>query len=67
MIEFFFGAVFKAIYLPWVLCVFRLIVDGSGLTELLGIFVGHIYYFLKYRYAQDFGGPDLLETPQVKI
>lgn len=35
------------------------------MLELLGIFVGHIYFFLKFRYAQDFGGPDLLQTPQV--
>ena len=35
------------------------------MIELIGIFVGHVYYFLKFRYAQDFGGPDLLKTPQV--
>ena len=37
------------------------------MIELLGIFVGHVYYFFKFRYAQDFGGPDLLRTPMVSI
>jgi derlin-1 len=64
IVQFFFGAEFKAQYLPWVLCAFNHIVVGSGLPDLLGIFVGHVYYFLKFRYAQDFGGPDLLRTPQ---
>lgn len=39
-------------------------VKGGGMIELIGIFVGHVYYFLKFRYAQDFGGPDILKTPQ---
>jgi derlin-1 len=65
MVKFFFGVTFKAQYLPWVLCLFNMIVKGGGMLELLGIFVGHIYFFLKFRYAQDFGGPDLLQTPQV--
>ena len=42
-----------------------MIVKGGGMIELIGIFVGHVYYFLKFRYAQDFGGPDILKTPQV--
>ena len=67
IVQLFFGAEFKAQYLPWVLCAFNHIVVGSGFPDLLGIFVGHVYYFLKFRYAQDFGGPDLLRTPQVKI
>ena len=42
-----------------------MIVKGGGMIELIGIFVGHVYYFLKFRYSQEFGGPNLLETPQV--
>ena len=62
---FYFVLKVPAQYLPWVLCIFSMIVAGSGMSELVGIFVGHIYYFFKFRYAQDFGGPDLMETPQV--
>ena len=32
--------------------------------ELLGILVGHVYFFLKYKYPLEHGGPDLLATPQ---
>lgn len=64
MVRFFFGVTLKAQYLPWVLCLFNMIVKGGGMMELIGIFVGHIYFFLKFRYAQDFGGPDVLRTPQ---
>ena len=31
---------------------------------LLGILVGHLYFFLMFKYPQDFGGPRLLSTPQ---
>lgn len=63
MVRFFFGITLKAQYLPWVLCLFNMIVKGGGMIELIGIFVGHIYYFLKFRYAQDFGGDEWLKTP----
>ena len=33
--------------------------------ELIGIFVGHMFYFLKYKYPIDFGGTSFLETPQI--
>lgn len=34
-----------------------------GYYELIGIIVGHLYYFIKYKYQQDFGGAALLQTP----
>jgi hypothetical protein len=37
--------------------------NASGSEELVGIFCGHVYYFLKYRYPVDHGGPAILETP----
>jgi len=64
VVPFYFGVRVPAQYLPWVLCIFNMIVNGSGFDDLVGIFVGHVYYFFKFRYAQDFGGPDLLRTPQ---
>ena len=31
--------------------------------ELCGILIGHMYFFLMFKYPQDFGGPSLLSTP----
>uniref|UniRef100_UPI00193A1AA1 derlin-1-like n=1 Tax=Styela clava TaxID=7725 RepID=UPI00193A1AA1 len=64
IVSFWFGTRFKAAYLPWVLFAFNMIIRGGGMSELLGIFVGHLYFFLKFKYPQDFGGRALLETPQ---
>jgi len=63
IVSFWFGTHFKAMYLPWVLLVFNMLVAGGGLMELVGIFIGHLYYFLVFKYPQDFGGPALLTTP----
>uniref|UniRef100_H2Z1B2 Derlin n=1 Tax=Ciona savignyi TaxID=51511 RepID=H2Z1B2_CIOSA len=64
IVSFWFGTRFKAAYLPWVLFAFNLIIRGGGIHELLGIFVGHTYFFLKFKYPLDFGGTSLIETPQ---
>ncbi|CAI9715442.1 Hypothetical predicted protein [Octopus vulgaris] len=63
-VTFWFGTRFPAMYLPWVLFGFNLIVGDGGLFELIGILVGHLYFFLKFKYPQDFGGPQLITTPQ---
>jgi len=63
IVNFWFGTQFRAMYLPWVLFGFNLIISGGGLTELMGILVGHLYFFLKFQYAQDYAGQDLLSTP----
>uniref|UniRef100_A0A0L8GQK8 Derlin n=1 Tax=Octopus bimaculoides TaxID=37653 RepID=A0A0L8GQK8_OCTBM len=63
-VTFWFGTRFPAMYLPWVLLGFNLIVGDGGLFELIGILVGHLYFFLKFKYPQDFGGPQLITTPQ---
>lgn len=65
IVTFWFGTQFKAIYLPWVLVGFNLIVKGGGFVELLGIAVGHVYFFLMFKYPQDFNGVQLLQTPQI--
>ncbi|XP_034666797.1 derlin-1 isoform X1 [Drosophila subobscura] len=62
-VSFWFGSRFKAIYLPWVLAAFEFIFKFS-LASLLGIFNGHVYFFLKFQYSQELGGNALLETPQ---
>ena len=35
-----------------------------GVNELIGILVGHLYYFLKYRYPEEYGGRELIRTPE---
>lgn len=64
IVSFWFGTRFKAVYLPWVLLAFNMIVGGGGFAELLGIIVGHLYFFLMFKYPQDFGGVRLLNCPQ---
>eukprot|EP00088_Acartia_fossae_P035346 TRINITY_DN36417_c0_g1_i1.p1 TRINITY_DN36417_c0_g1~~TRINITY_DN36417_c0_g1_i1.p1 ORF type:complete len:230 (+),score=50.48 TRINITY_DN36417_c0_g1_i1:130-819(+) len=65
IVNFWFGTQFKAMYLPWVLFAFGLIISGGGVEELIGILVGHMYFFLMFKYPQDFGGPSLLSTPNI--
>lgn len=63
IVNFWFGSQFKAMYLPWVLFAFNLIISGGGILELVGILVGHLYFFLMFKYPQEMGGPQLLKTP----
>ncbi len=35
----------------------------SLLVQLCGIIVGHLYYFLVFKYPQDFDGVNFLQTP----
>lgn len=65
IVNFWFGTQFKAAYLPWVLLIFNMVIAGGGIMELLGIIIGHIYFFLMFKYPQDFGGMALLSTPQI--
>lgn len=52
-------------YLPWVLFGINFIINQDGLEELVGILTGHLYFFLKFKYPQEFGGPNLLGTPSI--
>eukprot|EP00037_Helgoeca_nana_P012368 m.112135 g.112135 ORF g.112135 m.112135 type:complete len:254 (+) comp21406_c0_seq1:35-796(+) len=59
---------FNADYLPWVLLGLSLLLNHNILADLIGIGVGHIYFFLEDVYAKDealggLGGPRLLKTP----
>ncbi|OXA46748.1 derlin-1 [Folsomia candida] len=63
IVSFWFGTQFRAKYLPWVLFGFNLILSGGGVHELIGILVGHLYFFLKYQYIQQYGGQELISTP----
>ncbi|XP_067938077.1 derlin-1-like [Watersipora subatra] len=65
VVQFWFGTQFKAMYLPWILLAFNLIISGGGFSELLGILVGHLYFFLMFKYPQDFGGQTYISTPSI--
>ncbi|XP_057291299.1 derlin-1-like [Hydractinia symbiolongicarpus] len=65
IVQFWFGTQFKAMYLPWVLAAFNMILGQGGVMEITGIFVGHLYFFLMFKYPQDFGGRRLLSTPSI--
>lgn len=63
IVTFWFGTRFKAVFLPWVLLGFNLVMSGGGVMELIGILIGHLYFFLAFKYPQELGGPALLATP----
>ncbi|CAH1101212.1 unnamed protein product [Psylliodes chrysocephalus] len=63
IVSFWFGTRFKALYLPWVLLAFNLVLSGGGIMELFGILIGHLYFFLMFKYPQELDGPALLQTP----
>jgi Derlin-2/3 len=55
---------FNAPYLPWVLLIFSLCLNNAWPTvDLLGIMVGHLYYFLEDIYPT-IAGRKLLYTPK---
>lgn len=41
---------FHAPYLPWVMLTFSVLLGNSVTTDLMGILVGHCYFFLEYVY-----------------
>lgn len=63
IVSFWFGTRFKAMYLPWVLLGFNMILSNGEMFSLIGIMVGHLYFFLKFKYPQELGGASYLETP----
>ncbi|KPP66549.1 derlin-1-like, partial [Scleropages formosus] len=64
IVSFWFGTRFKACYLPWVILGFNYIIGGSIVNELIGNLVGHLYFFLMFKYPMDLGGRAFLSTPQ---
>ncbi|XP_057294299.1 derlin-2-like [Hydractinia symbiolongicarpus] len=61
----FFGLMnFQAPYLPWVLLGFSLLLGNSVVVDLMGIAVGHVYYFLEDVFPQQPGGFRLLAVPE---
>ncbi|XP_049903219.1 derlin-1-like [Epinephelus moara] len=64
VVSFWFGTRFKAHYLPWAILIFNFIVRGSFVNELTGNLVGHLYFFLMFKYPRDLGGRSFLSTPE---
>ncbi|KAI6208019.1 Derlin [Aphelenchoides besseyi] len=62
-VSFWFGTRFKAVYLPWVLVAFNMILRGGGMNEIAGILVGHAYYFLAVQYPAERGTAPLIKAP----
>ncbi|CAG2201957.1 DERL2_3 [Mytilus edulis] len=61
----FFGLMtFHAPYLPWVLLGFSVLLGNSVVIDLMGIAVGHIYYFLEDVFPEQQGGFRILKTPR---
>jgi len=56
----------QAFYFPWVLVAIRVLMGGSPVQDLCGIFAGHVYYFLEDVQGIRLAAPqflsDLLDT-----
>ncbi|XP_013778994.1 derlin-2-like [Limulus polyphemus] len=60
----FFGLMnFQAPFLPWVLLGFSVLLGNSVMVDLMGIAVGHLYYFLEDVFPNQAGGFQILKTP----
>lgn len=56
---------FQAPYLPWVLVAFSVLLGNSVLVDILGIAIGHLYFFLEDVFPNQPGGRRLLTTPRL--
>jgi len=63
IVQFWFGTQFKAVFLPWAYLILTMVIGGNITDMILGIIVGHLYYFLKFKYPVEYNGPSLLDTP----
>ncbi|CAH8830164.1 unnamed protein product [Trichobilharzia szidati] len=54
----------NAPYLPWVFFAFSFLLGNNMMVDLIGIVVGHLYYFLEDVYPNQTNGFRILRTPQ---
>jgi len=66
IVSFLFGIKFKAAYFPWVLIIFKTLMGGVPIMDVLGAIVGHLYIYLKDIYPV-VSGKHYLNTPQFLI
>lgn len=55
----------KAPLLPWVLLGFSLLLGNVIWVDLIGMAVGHMYYFAEDVFPHQRGGFRILKTPQI--
>lgn len=61
----FFGLItFQAPYLPWVLLGFSILLGSSTVVDIIGIIVGHFYYFFEDVFPLEPHGFRVLNTPR---
>lgn len=58
----FWGFRFKGIHLPWVLTIFGILIGNSPIPDLIGIAVGHVFFFL-VEVMPLRTGRDVINTP----
>lgn len=61
----FFGIFeFEAPYLPYVLLGFSVVLGNTVVVDVMGMLVGHIYYFFEDVFPNSMNGYKLIKTPQ---
>merc|ERR1739848_618391 len=60
----FLGFIIRAPFLPWVFMAFSLVLGGQIMDDVIGIIVGHMYYFLEDVFPNQDGGFKILITPE---
>ena len=61
-----FGFKFQSLYLPWVYIAIRLLMGGAISLPLIGIAVGHLYFFL-IEVLPGNNNIDMIRTPQFVV
>lgn len=60
------GVIINALFIPWVMIAIKVLIGDSIFLPLLGIAVGHLFYFL-VDVLPDLHDIDLLQTPQFLV
>jgi len=60
------GFKFKALYMPWVYVMIRLVMGGSIKSCVAGVVIGHIFYFLVDALPVS-NGVNIIKTPQLVV
>jgi Derlin-2/3 len=58
-----FGFVFMGMHLPWVMLAFSVLIGNSPVMNIIGIIVGHLYYFSLTIVPAKYGW-NMIRTPE---